>query len=129
MHGVSAPSLASTCPHELPVSAPAGQSRQPSVRGKSLPSPRAPHAGDSRPTWATPVIATEPAKDLSRDAVRFVRSIVVMVIAIGGISLTGCQVDVGGQTLPSGYYLQLTASLVSAQPLADSSRFRMISWE
>jgi hypothetical protein len=29
-----------------------------------------------------------------------------MVIAIGGISLTGCQVDVGGQTLPSGYYLQ-----------------------
>ena len=23
-----------------------------------------------------------------------------------GISLTGCQVDYGGQTLPSGYYLQ-----------------------
>jgi len=26
--------------------------------------------------------------------------------ALGGISLTGCQVDVGGQTLPSAYYLQ-----------------------
>jgi hypothetical protein len=26
--------------------------------------------------------------------------------AIGGLSLTGCQVDVGGQTLPSAYYLQ-----------------------
>ena len=28
------------------------------------------------------------------------------VAAIGGLSLTGCQVDVGGQTLPSAYYLQ-----------------------
>ena len=28
------------------------------------------------------------------------------VAAIGGIGLTGCQVDVGGQTLPSAYYLQ-----------------------
>lgn len=26
--------------------------------------------------------------------------------ALGGVSLTGCQVDVGGQTLPSAYYLQ-----------------------
>jgi len=26
--------------------------------------------------------------------------------AIGGLGLTGCQVDVGGQTLPSAYYLQ-----------------------
>ena len=26
--------------------------------------------------------------------------------AVGGIAMTGCQVDVGGQTLPSAYYLQ-----------------------
>lgn len=30
----------------------------------------------------------------------------VLVAAAAGVSLTGCQVDVGGQTLPSGYYLQ-----------------------
>ena len=29
-----------------------------------------------------------------------------LVIAAGGTGLTGCQVDVGGQTLPSAYYLQ-----------------------
>jgi hypothetical protein len=29
-----------------------------------------------------------------------------LALAIGGIGLTGCQVDVGGQTLPSAYYLQ-----------------------
>jgi hypothetical protein len=29
-----------------------------------------------------------------------------VVAAIGGFGLTGCQVDVGGQTLPSAYYLQ-----------------------
>lgn len=28
------------------------------------------------------------------------------VVALAGLSLTGCQVDVGGQTLPSAYYLQ-----------------------
>ena len=27
-------------------------------------------------------------------------------MAMGGVGLTGCQVDVGGQTLPSPYYLQ-----------------------
>ena len=30
----------------------------------------------------------------------------LLILAIGGVSLTGCQVDVGGQTLPSPYYLQ-----------------------
>jgi hypothetical protein len=30
----------------------------------------------------------------------------VLTIGIGGLGLTGCQVDVGGQTLPSAYYLQ-----------------------
>ena len=30
----------------------------------------------------------------------------VGILALAGISMTGCQVDVGGQTLPSAYYLQ-----------------------
>jgi hypothetical protein len=30
----------------------------------------------------------------------------IAALAVAGISLTGCQVDVGGQTLPSAYYLQ-----------------------
>ena len=30
----------------------------------------------------------------------------LLLLAAGGFSLTGCQVDVGGQTLPSAYYLQ-----------------------
>ncbi len=29
-----------------------------------------------------------------------------VALAAGATSLTGCQVDVGGQTLPSAYYLQ-----------------------
>jgi hypothetical protein len=32
--------------------------------------------------------------------------IVLAVGSLGSLSLTGCQVDVGGQTLPSAYYLQ-----------------------
>ena len=34
------------------------------------------------------------------------RSSLLLAVAGAGVSLTGCQVDVGGQTLPSGYYLQ-----------------------
>jgi hypothetical protein len=30
----------------------------------------------------------------------------LLLLAAGGLSTTGCQVDVGGQTLPSAYYLQ-----------------------
>ena len=30
----------------------------------------------------------------------------LLLIAAGGLSMAGCQVDVGGQTLPSAYYLQ-----------------------
>ena len=30
----------------------------------------------------------------------------LLLLAAAGVSLTGCQVDVGGQTLPSAYYLQ-----------------------
>jgi hypothetical protein len=37
---------------------------------------------------------------------RIVRGVLLLAAATAGISLTGCQVDVGGQTLPSGYYLQ-----------------------
>jgi hypothetical protein len=29
-----------------------------------------------------------------------------LALACGSLPLTGCQVDVGGQTLPSAYYLQ-----------------------
>ncbi|MFM7289851.1 MAG: hypothetical protein ACKOHG_12160 [Planctomycetia bacterium] len=30
----------------------------------------------------------------------------LLILAAAGVTLTGCQVDVGGQTLPSAYYLQ-----------------------
>ncbi|NDC54993.1 MAG: hypothetical protein EBZ74_12170 [Planctomycetia bacterium] len=30
----------------------------------------------------------------------------LLAVGAAGLSLTGCQVDVGGQTLPSPYYLQ-----------------------
>jgi hypothetical protein len=30
----------------------------------------------------------------------------LLLLACGATTLTGCQVDVGGQTLPSAYYLQ-----------------------
>ncbi|MCE9629900.1 MAG: hypothetical protein K8S94_04160 [Planctomycetia bacterium] len=32
--------------------------------------------------------------------------ILLAVVALSGLAVTGCQVDVGGQTLPSAYYLQ-----------------------
>jgi hypothetical protein len=32
--------------------------------------------------------------------------ILAVACAVGGLAMTGCQVDVGGQTLPSAYYLQ-----------------------
>ncbi len=34
------------------------------------------------------------------------RALVLACLGCGGLALTGCQVDVGGQTLPSAYYLQ-----------------------
>ena len=33
-------------------------------------------------------------------------SLLLPVVLVVSLSLTGCQVDVGGQTLPSAYYLQ-----------------------
>jgi hypothetical protein len=37
---------------------------------------------------------------------RPVRFAALVALAVAAGSLTGCQVDVGGQTLPSAYYLQ-----------------------
>ena len=37
---------------------------------------------------------------------RGIARVLLAATALGGLSLTGCQVDVGGQTLPSAYYLQ-----------------------
>lgn len=34
------------------------------------------------------------------------RTATLLAIGVGASGLTGCQVDVGGQTLPSAYYLQ-----------------------
>jgi len=34
------------------------------------------------------------------------RWLAAVAISAAGMGLTGCQVDVGGQTLPSAYYLQ-----------------------
>lgn len=34
------------------------------------------------------------------------RAMLLAGLALGGLGLTGCQVDIGGQTLPSAYYLQ-----------------------
>ena len=39
-------------------------------------------------------------------AARVLRSAAVLGMVTAGLGLTGCQVDVGGQTLPSAYYLQ-----------------------
>jgi hypothetical protein len=44
---------------------------------------------------------------ISAQSWRFGRTItMVLNLTHGAIALPGCQVDVGGQTLPSGYYLQ-----------------------
>ena len=40
---------------------------------------------------------------------KFVHSIgggCLLVAILGSLSVTGCQIEVGGQTLPSAYYLQ-----------------------
>jgi len=44
----------------------------------------------------------------SRSAITTVsaRIVACAVLGLAGLALTGCQVDVGGQTLPSAYYLQ-----------------------
>jgi hypothetical protein len=49
---------------------------------------------------SSPMVSTAPS---SRTGVR---AALLGCLAIGGLGLTGCQVDVGGQTLPSAYYLQ-----------------------
>jgi hypothetical protein len=37
---------------------------------------------------------------------RLLSATMLAAMAVGAVGLTGCQVDVGGQTLPSPYYLQ-----------------------
>ena len=61
-----------------------------------LPTPVSPSAG-KRPMS----ISTVPSRR-RQTAIR----VGLLLLAAGGLSLTGCQVDVGGQTLPSAYYLQ-----------------------
>jgi hypothetical protein len=41
-----------------------------------------------------------------RPAVATASRLLAAAVAITGLATTGCQVDVGGQTLPSAYYLQ-----------------------
>lgn len=36
---------------------------------------------------------------------RITTRVCVLAVAVAGFATTGCQVDVGGQTLPSAYYL------------------------
>lgn len=43
---------------------------------------------------------------VSRSTVVVRRALLLAGLGCGGLALTGCQVDVGGQTLPSAYYLQ-----------------------
>lgn len=58
--------------------------------------------------WKTPTVAPAPGSGSfsRRAALRLIRSGVALATVTAGLSLTGCQVDIGGQTLPSGYYLQ-----------------------
>jgi len=46
----------------------------------------------------------------------------VLAAAVGLTALTGCQVDVGGQTLPSAYYLQDDIQYFPAGPEFKLSR-------
>jgi len=48
--------------------------------------------------------------------------LLTLVLACGGFGLTGCQVDVGGQTLPSAYYLQDDIQYFPAGPEFKLSR-------
>lgn len=51
-----------------------------------------------------------------------VRAGLLVGLALGGLGLTGCQVDIGGQTLPSAYYLQDDIQYFPAGPEFKLSR-------
>jgi hypothetical protein len=53
---------------------------------------------------------------------RRVTAIALLACGICAASLTGCQVDVGGQTLPSAYYLQDDIQYFPAGPEFKLSR-------
>lgn len=46
----------------------------------------------------------------------------LIFMAVAGCAVTGCQVDVGGQTLPSAYYLQDDIQYFPAGPEFKLSR-------
>jgi hypothetical protein len=48
------------------------------------------------------------------------RMLLLGIAMLGGIGLTGCQVEVGGQTLPSPYYIS-----DDVQYYAPSSEFKL----
>ena len=50
------------------------------------------------------------------------RHALLPAILLAGLGLTGCQVDVGGQTLPSAYYLQDDIQYFPAGPEFKLSR-------
>ena len=47
-----------------------------------------------------------PASRSTSGSSRSLKGLVALTIMAGVATLSGCQVDVGGQTLPSAYYLQ-----------------------
>lgn len=49
---------------------------------------------------------TEPSRALKAGLPAGPRVLLLACVAFAGTALTGCQVDIGGQTLPSAYYLQ-----------------------
>lgn len=60
-----------------------------------------------------------------RSSVRRIRSLeglAALAFATGLLAFTGCQVDVGGQTLPSAYYLQDDIQYFPAGPEFKLSR-------
>ncbi|MFM9057627.1 MAG: hypothetical protein ACKOSQ_00620 [Planctomycetaceae bacterium] len=59
---------------------------------------------------------------LRRHADAIATRIIFVAAALGCTGLTGCQVDVGGQTLPSAYYLQDDIQYFPAGPEFKLSR-------
>ena len=67
------------------------------------------HEPQVDPTMTKPTTPTTPLRPIgvTRDFLApFALRIFAASFALVGLATTGCQVDVGGQTLPSAYYLQ-----------------------
>jgi hypothetical protein len=50
--------------------------------------------------------SSTPERPTHTEARLGVRAALLAGVALASVGLTGCQVDIGGQTLPSAYYLQ-----------------------